>query len=94
MSQYFVFVKRGDIRDFDDIYEGMIPEVISSADSLKNILSKELKITQWDIIENKKLVGKNVEEHLEVTIDAIGKKDARMITASGISKSVVSLLKS
>ncbi len=87
MSQYFVFVKEGEIRDFDDIYEGMVPEVIATADDLKAILSKELNISEWAEFESKKLIGKNTSENTEVTIDAIGKNNSRMITATGISQS-------
>ena len=94
MSRYFVFVKKGKIRDFDDIYEGMVPEVISSADQLKSILGEKLNLNQWEILENRKLIGKNSTENIEVTIDAIGEKESRMITAKGISQLVADELMS
>ena len=86
MSQHYVFVKKGKIRDFDDIYEGMVPDPIMSSDELKELLSSEFKIGEWEIFENRKLIGKNTEKHIEVTIDAIGPKTVRMITVNGISK--------
>ena len=94
MSRYFVFVKKGKIRDFDDIYEGMVPEVISSADQLKSILGEKLNLNRWEILENRKLIGKSSTENIEVTIDAIGEKEARMITANGISQLVADELMS
>jgi len=39
MSRHYVFVKKGKIRDFDDIYEGMIPDPIMSSDDLMKLLS-------------------------------------------------------
>ncbi len=86
MSQYYVFVKKGKIRDFDDIYEGMIPDPIMSSDDLKNMLSNEFQISGWEILENRKLIGKNSEKQIEITIDAVGAKTARMITVIGIGK--------
>lgn len=94
MSRYFVFVKKGKIRDFDDIYEGMVPEAISSADQLKSILGEKLNLNRWEILENRKLIGKSSTENIEVTIDAIGEKEARMITANGISQLVADELMS
>ncbi|MGF1766975.1 hypothetical protein L4D06_06265 [Enterovibrio makurazakiensis] len=86
MSQHYVFVKKGKIRDFDDIYEGMIPDPIMSSDDMKSLLSNEFQIDAWEIFEKRKLIGKNSAKHIEVTIDAVGDKTARMITINGIDK--------
>lgn len=92
MSQHYVFVKKGDIRDFDDIYEGMIPEPILSANDLKTLLSNEFELTQWDVFENRKLVGKNTAKHIEVSVDAVGDKFARMVTVNGIGQKAADAL--
>ena len=93
MSQHYAFVKKGKIRDFDDIYEGMIPDPIMSSDDLKELLVNEFQISEWEIFENRKLIGKNSDKHIEVTIDAVGKNSARMITVNGISnESAISLV--
>lgn len=92
MSQHYVFVKKGKIRDFDDIYEGMIPEPILSANDLKKFLSNEFELSHWGIFENRKLVGKNPEKHIEVTIDAVGEKSARMVTVNGIGQKAADAL--
>ena len=92
MSQHYVFIKKGDIRDFDDIYEGMIPDPILSADDLKTLLSSEFELTQWDLFENRKLVGKNPEKHIEVTVDAVGDESARMVTVNGIGQKAADAL--
>jgi len=92
MSQHYVFVKNGDIRDFDDIYEGMVPEPILSANDLKTLLSSEFELTQWDVLENRMLVGRNPAKHIEVTIDAVGDKAARMVTVNGIDQKAADAL--
>ncbi len=94
MSQHFIFVKKGKIRDFDDIYEGMVPDVISSASDLKDMLGKEFHITNWTVFENRKLVGKSSVQRVEVTIDATVGKDARMITVNGIDQAAANSLAS
>lgn len=92
MSNHFVFVKKGKIREFDDIYEGMVPDVISSGNDLKKLLGKRFYITSWSVLESRKLVGKSSNQLIEVTIDATEEKDARMITISGISQSAANAL--
>jgi hypothetical protein len=77
MSSYTVFVKEGEIRDFDDIYEGMVPEVISSANQLKNYLTEKLNLTQWEIFENRKLIGKNEINNIKITIDGVGESEVQ-----------------
>ncbi|WP_434458189.1 hypothetical protein JQR85_06225 [Stutzerimonas urumqiensis] len=94
MSRYCVLIKQGEIRDFDDIYEGMIPDVISSAESIKHFLSGELSITQWEVVDGRNLSGRHNSSNISVTIDAIDGREARMITTRGMDDSSIELLKS
>lgn len=88
-----MLIKRGEVRDFDDIYEGMVPDVISSSENIKSFLSSELSITQWEVIDGRKLSGRHSSSDVSVTIDAIEGREARMLTTSGMNDAYVELLK-
>ena len=63
-----------------------------SSDDLMKLLSSEFQIGEWEIFENRMLIGKNKERNIQVTIDAVGPKTARMITVNGISSKTAASL--
>ncbi len=79
MNNFIVLVKSDEIEDFDDIYEGCIPEVIDSYDKLEPFLSSRFGALNW-AKDGKYRVGNTANSSLKIKLDACKQGDVRMIT--------------
>lgn len=84
MKKYFVLVKNGKIKDFDDIYDGCVPAVIGSKSDLEVLIGMEFSINSWEQ-EGEKWAGKKSESSLSVTLDIDPDGNVRLLTIANAS---------
>lgn len=93
MSTY-VLVRSETIRDFDDIYEGAVPEVISSQEELKKELIERFEIKDWEIDDRNRTTGYKSDGSVRVEFHVGDTGNVKMLTIIDGPKEIVEKLRS
>ncbi len=88
-----VLVRSETIRDFDDIYEGEVPEIICTHEELKKELIERFEIRDWEIGERNDVTGYKKDGSVRVEFIVGDEGNVQMLTITDAPKESVEKLR-